>query len=231
MATAAPGEPRILRVLEVIAQIYILLTVLGVLFALTGTLLSEGSIMVELPVQQFLPQPMPGVEITSPPPAEIRSGGFLQGEFAVVGLSLATRLWLAGGVLAYGVVGVLLGIAFIRVVRGATTTTPFPVRLAASLRLAGITLLIGGVAWQVLNGIGQAQAAREAFAVSGYTTDTTVLAIEPDQFPPNAGLPRPGVVSSIEFTPVWIGLALLGLSSAVAHNSRREEPGTAGSGG
>ncbi|KNC17224.1 hypothetical protein AC792_14915 [Arthrobacter sp. RIT-PI-e] len=146
-----------------------------------------------------------------------------------MGLSLATRLWLAAGALAHAAVGVLLGITVLRICRGGTTTS-FPLRLAGSLRMAGITVLVGGVAWQVLSGIGQAQAARESLFVSGFTmvhadADADAdAAADPDRTPSNAGLPLPGVMPSVEFTPALIGLALLGTSAAVVHHGRRDEP-------
>ena len=225
MAASTSGRPRILRVLEVLSCIYVLLTVLGVLVVLARILLSEAAVTVQLPVQTYWPLPVPGIEITSPPPAEITGGGFRQGEFDVVGLSLATRLWLAAGALAHAAVGVLLGIAVLRICRGGTTTS-FPLRLAGSLRMAGITVLVGGVVWQVLSGIGQAQAARETLFVSGFTmvhADADAAA-DPDRTPSNAGLPLPGVMPSVEFTPALIGLALLGTSAAVVHHGRRDEP-------
>ncbi|KNC17225.1 hypothetical protein AC792_14920 [Arthrobacter sp. RIT-PI-e] len=79
MAASTSGRPRILRVLEVLSCIYVLLTVLGVLVVLARILLSEAAVTVQLPVQPHRPLPVPGIEITSPPPAEITGGGFRQG--------------------------------------------------------------------------------------------------------------------------------------------------------
>jgi hypothetical protein len=138
----------------------------------------------------------------------------------VEGLSFATRVWLAAAALAHWVTAVLVGIALLRVLRGATSSGSFTDRLRGALKLAGVALIAGCIAWQVLGGIGEARASDEAFRISGWTAMDLDHTPAPGEFPADAGLPRPGFGPDIDLTPAWTGLGLLAASAAAAYHGR-----------
>ena len=218
-AAKAPKPPKLLRVTFALSVIYIAGTVIGTLMLVVQALLSEDTVDVTIPLAQFWPQLYPGVEVTGPT-AEIVRGGITTATVEMAGLGMDARLFLAGGYLVQGITLVLIGIAVATVCSRLGTDTPFAGAVTHSVRLAGASIMIGGITWQVLLNVGGLIAAGQALNVTGSTAVTDLL---PGNGEPvgrtGTGWPDPGTFS-LELWPIWLGLALLAVAAAFQYGDR-----------
>ncbi|MCU1404033.1 MAG: hypothetical protein JWQ43_336 [Glaciihabitans sp.] len=209
-------SPLALRITFALSVIAIFGTALGTVVQVIGVLLSESASNVVVPVQRFWPMLNPGVEITDGPTAEVVGGGFTSAELRLDGLSQATRFVLAGGYLVQGITVILVAIAVGTLCSRLGSGTPFSGAVTRSVRIAAASIIVGGLAWQVLLGIGGLMAADEALAITGWnTTDGSGLSDTAN----SVGWPVPGNFS-LDFWPVWLGLALLAVAAAFRYGEK-----------
>lgn len=210
--TARP--PRVLRITFALSVLYIAGTVLGTILIVAQALFASA-VSVALPTARFWPTLHPSVELTGPT-AQVSGGGFTSADLEVTGLDLATRLVLAGGHLVQGATLVILGVAVATVCSRLRGNDPFAGAVTRAVRLAALSIIVGGLAWQVLYGIGGMLAADQVLSVTGVVADSGVLT---GNDPTGIGWPQPGSFP-LNLWPVWIGLALLAVTAAFRYGEK-----------
>lgn len=208
-------DSSVLRVTMVGAIVYAALVTVGTLWSIVSTVVAP-QVDVSLPVSSFWPEPRPGVFDITGPTAEVVAGGFTVADVRVEGLDLPARLFLAGGTLVEGAVFVLLATVVAMLCRQLRSDAPFASSVTTALTGAGITLGIGGIVWQVLNAIGDFLASEQTLRIDGWASST---AVEPSDALAH-GLPEPSLAASIEFWPIFIGLALVAVAAAFRMGER-----------
>ena len=204
----SPGDPTpIVNLTLVVAAFYSAMCVLGVVVGFVSTMMTPAVTMT-VPVQQYWPLPMPGVEVTAGPTAEVIGGGFTAAQLTLENLSPTVRiLWASGqalGTLVPAVVAALIALVCFQLLRGAAFA---PVVARAAILTAGV-VLVGGLGTQLLCDIAGSMASSEALNVvaaewTGY----------PDDWDIHTALPQPTVGISVDFWPIGAALGFAALAA------------------
>lgn len=204
----SPGDPTpIVNLTLVVAAFYSALCLLGVVVGFVSTLMTPAVTMT-VPVQQYWPLPMPGVEVTSGPTAQVIGGGFTAAELTLEDLSLTVRmLWASGqalGTLVPAAIAGLIALMCFQLLRGAAFA---PVVARAAILTAGV-VLVGGLGAQLLCDIAGSMASSEALNVisaewTGY----------PDDWDIYTALPEPALAVSVDFWPIGAALGFAALAA------------------
>lgn len=205
----ANRDSAVLLITMIGAIAYAALVSVGTLWSVVSTL-AAPHVDVSLPVMSFWPDPRPGVFDITGPTAQVVAGGFTVADVQVEGLDLPARTFLAAGTLVEGAVFVLLATVIAMLCRQLRSEAPFASSLTSALTGAGITLGIGGIVWQILTAIGAVLAAQQTLRIDGWASST---AVDPADATAH-GLPEPSLAASIEFWPIFIGLALVAVAAA-----------------
>lgn len=195
-----------------VASIWAVLALFAGLAALLGSLLSTTVTLV-VPIESYWPQ-FPGVTV-EPGEATVVAGSITQAELTLEGLSTTARvLWGIGSMLGAfvpGAIAALIALMCFQLLRGAAFT---PV-VARGAMVTAVIVTVGGLATQVLCGIGGSMASREALAFTageahGY----------PDDFDLWTALPQSTLAIQVDFWPIAAGLAFAALSAVFAYGSK-----------
>ena len=204
----------ILRVLRIGAMIYGTIVVLVTAFGVIGNLTSD-IVQVTLPTQEFWPVLPDGVEWTPASGATLVGGGFLQAEASVEGLGMNVRTLLAAGVLVQGLTQLAVTAAVHLLATRLLSGEPFQPAMSRAISLTSAALIAGGLLWQVLFGVGEFMAARQVLEAGGWAW-TEDLGLED----PSVLLPQPRLALTIEFWPIFTGMALAAVAAAFRHGER-----------
>jgi hypothetical protein len=210
------GDPAtLLRFTRGAGVAYAMLAVVGTLIAVIQAL-SQDSVPVTIPVRQFWPEVLPGIEILDGPTATITSGGFERAEVEIAGLDTTARVLLAAGHLVQGATITLIAIVIVILCTRVLDGSPFRPMLSRAMTVAAAAVAIGGSVWQVCFQIAGSVASSQALTVSAWATDTAVAG-DPGT---DVGWPQPAIGLTFEFWPLLAGLVLAVLAVAFRHGER-----------
>jgi hypothetical protein len=209
------GPATVLRVTRFLAIAYAGLAVLGTLFGVFQSLLTE-TVQLSMPVREFWPELRPTVEILDGPTASVLYGGFQRAEVAVSGLDLPARLLLAGGHLLQGVTMTIIAVAVAVLCTRLLAGSPFRPVLSRSVMVAAVAVAAGGILWQLCFQLAGVLASAQVLTVTAWTADEAVMA-DPGT---DIGWPEPSFGFTLEFWPLMLGLALAALAAAFRHGER-----------
>ena len=190
--------------------IVLILTVLAV-----GSQLLLDTVEVALPTETFWPVLPEGVEMFPGGDARFVGGGFTEALASVTGLGLATRALLAAGTLVQGLTQLAVTAAVHLLATRLLSGEPFQPAMSRAISLTAAALIAGGLLWQVLFGVGEFMAARQVLEAGGWAW-TEDLGLED----PSVLLPQPRLALTIEFWPIFTGMALAAVAAAFRHGER-----------
>ena len=200
------GKPeRALKTLRAAAWLIAGVIALATLGTVLTTLLEDRLTVSDINIHPFWP--MQPKEFFIDTPATLVEGSLTSVSLVIEGLSLSTRLMLAGGaVLEAGTTVTLLaliGLGCHKILSG-DTFAPVVARLA---RAAGIVVLVAGTLGSLLSQIGRHAAGNAALAAEGAGWTDPSPDWELSKF-----WPQPAFNLTIEFMPLLLGGALLALA-------------------
>jgi hypothetical protein len=178
---------------------------------------ASRSVSVSLPVYEFWPALPPAATITGGPTALVTGGGFTSAQVSVSGLDVAARAWLAASSLLQGATIITIAIVVVTLCSTILRNDPFQPAVARGIRLLGITILVGGLGWQVCSGVGESLASSQVLQL-GSTAFQNVVTW--DDINTIIGFPRPTPHIQVDFWPIWVGLAMLVLAAAFRYGER-----------
>ncbi|QNE48020.1 hypothetical protein F1C58_14675 [Glaciihabitans sp. INWT7] len=215
----ARQESRWLRVIGFTRVIAFLSILGGILF--TGyTVLAdflEPSVSLSLPVYEFWPTLPPGAAITSGPSAHVTGGGFTSAQVQVSGLDGAARTWLAGSALLQGATVVMIAIVVLTLCSTLLRSDPFHTAVTRGIRVLGITVIVGGLGWQLCSGVGESLASTQVLQLGSAEFQNVVTW---ESITSIIGFPSPTPHVQVDFWPIWVGLAMLVLAAAFRYGER-----------
>jgi hypothetical protein len=196
------------------------ISIAGVALYTVSTVVSDltsRSISLRLPVYEFWPTLPAGATIISGPTAEVTSGGFTSAEVYVSGLDTAARAWLAGSSLLQGATIIMIAIVVVTLSSTILRNDPFQPAVARGIRLVGITVIVGGLAWQACSGVGESLASKQVLQLgstglkdlAGWDNINTII-----------GFPQPTPHIQVDFWPIGVGLVMLVLAAAFRAGER-----------
>jgi hypothetical protein len=199
-----------------VAWLYVIGTSLTTIGSVIATFTSRA-VSLSLPVQQFWPTLPAGARITGGPTAHVVGGGFTNATVSVAGLDGAARTWLAASILLQGVTVVVVAL----VVAGLCTTVlngnPFRPVVSLGIRIMGITVIVGGISWQICSSVAGGIASRQVLQLGSTEISRSIRWHDVNTI---IGFPMPSYASPVDLWPLWIGLALLALSLVFRHGIR-----------
>ncbi|MEE1621579.1 hypothetical protein ACQ7DA_10335 [Zafaria sp. J156] len=200
--------PAVVRVVEVLAWLSAVLTVLGTLVEAATAALGPA-VWVPLPVAESWPR-LPASASVEGATARVVGGGFTTAEVDVEGLSGVTRALLASGAVVQGGTVVVLLLLVAGLCRRQRLGTLHDGSLSRRLQGAGLLTVVAGVVWQLCLGAGANRAAEEALRIDGAAWDESIVGWEgPGEL---LGFPAPGFGLQIDFWPIGLGLLLMVLA-------------------
>lgn len=204
-----------LKVVRVGALVYGAVALVATAVAVIGQLTSDV-VEVALPTQAFWPWVPEDVEIVRPGgAATIVGGGFSEALVSLEGLSMNARVLLALGSLTQGLTQLAVTAAVYLLARRLLEGEPFQPVLSRAVMVAAVALVVGGILWQVCFSIGESLAAREALTIEGWSYPDSLGLEDPALL-----LPQPTFGLTIEFWPIFIGLALAAVAAAFRRGER-----------
>lgn len=203
-----------LKVVRVGALVYGVVVVLATTAAVIGQLTNDV-VEVALPTQTFWPWVPEDVEIHRAGDATIVGGGFTEALVSLEGLSVNARALLALGSLAQGLTQLAVTAAVYLLAQRLLKGEPFQPVLSRAVMVAAVALIVGGILWQVCFSIGESMAARDALTIEGWGYPDA-LGIED----PTSLLPQPTFGLTIEFWPIFTGMALAAVAAAFRRGER-----------
>lgn len=193
------------------------------------------AVNVTIPVETFWPGIYPWVEVQQGPSATVTSGGFSSADVSIEGLDTGTRVLLAGGHALQGATVAVLAVAVAVLCHRLLANEPFRPIVARSFIVGAIALMVGGIGWQICFETAGYQAAEQALRVTAWSSQQisiTGSTLNPGTdsggtplgtFDPlTTGLPQPSMDASIEFWPIFLGLALLAVAAAFRQSERMQ---------
>ncbi|SDS09622.1 hypothetical protein [Microterricola viridarii] len=203
--------------------------------ALVLQTLTAQAVSVTIPVQTFWPGVYPWVQIQQGPTATVTGGGFSSATVDIEGLDAGTRVLLAGGHLLQGATVAVLAAAVAVLCHRLLANEPFRPIVARSFIVGAVALMVGGIGWQICFETAGYQAAEQALLITAWSSEQISVAgstLGPDTgiggvpfgtFDPlTTGLPQPTMDASIEFWPIFLGLALLAVAAAFRQSERMQ---------
>lgn len=204
---------------RVIAYLYVAVAAISTVVLVVGTFVNR-SIHVSLPVSEFWPQLLPGAKWDGLQ-AKVVGGGFSVASVEVEGLDLPTRFWLAGEQLLQGATSIVIGVVVMLLCTSVLRSTPFRPALIRGINVSAISVIVGGILWQVCGAVGGMLASGQVLKYSSgeYTQKDTQL--DPAKI---YGLPDWGGGSwTVDLWPIGIGIALLVLSAAFRYGAKLQK--------
>jgi hypothetical protein len=177
--------------------------------------LTSDVIEVALPTEPFWPVLPAGVEAVRTGGATVVGGGFTDALVSVAGVSMGARVMLAAGSLAQGVTLLAVTAAVYLLAQRMLAGEPFRPMLSRAVLGAAVALVVGGVVWQLCFGIGQSMAAQEALTITGWDWNESLGLDDPSVL-----MPVPRVLVTVEFWPIFTGMALAAVAAAFRHGEQ-----------
>ncbi|WP_403022664.1 hypothetical protein [Salinibacterium sp. GXW1014] len=225
--SAANGEsrPLVLVAGRLIAALYACLTLIVTAVAVITTLTAE-QVEATIPVREFWPEPYPWITLLEGPSAQVTGGGFSSAEVFITGLGMDARAFLAAGHAVQGATFIVIAVTIALLCQRLLSGSGFTAAVTRAVSMSGLTVMIGGIAWQIFFAIGGNIASTQALFVSAWGSDDAPGPDVPEPKwdgtaydPLHTGLPDPDFMLQLDFWPLLLGLAL----AAVAFAFRRAE--------
>lgn len=201
-----------------------------------AALATDGPISVEVPVRTEPVAVPDGVDFGETGPAariEATSGGTL--DLVLSGLTLQTRLLLAGGNLVMAATLVTVAFAGWRLAGALSTGRPFVAPAARAIGLAAGAVGVGGTLWSILLQLGSWNAAIDALQVTGYAILGSEASGGEAASLATLGWPEPGGFElTLDFWPLLVAIGLAAVAAVLragvdlSARARRLERDTAG---
>jgi hypothetical protein len=215
-AVAIPKAPPALQVTRVLAVVYVVIATVTTLFTVIQDLVGT-TVSVSTPVAQFFPTRNPTMH-TDGTTATFEGGGYDHATFTLSGLHWDARILLAGGALLQGVTAVAIAVTLIILCSRVAAGKPFAPTVQRAISVSGVAILVGGIAWQICDEIGQYLAVTQAFLVTGADWKITAKGMTTD----SADWPHAAGNFGIDFWPIGIALALFALAAVFRYGSAIE---------
>lgn len=196
------------------------ISIAGVALVTVSTVVSHltsRSISLRLPVYEFWPTLQAGATIISGPTAQVTSGGFTSAEVYVSGLDMAARAWLAGSSLLQGATIIMIAIVVVTLSSTILRNDPFQPAVTRGIRLVGITVIVGGLAWQACSGVGESLASKQVLQLGSTELKDSASW---DNNVPIIGFPQPSPHIQVDLWPIGVGLVMLVLAAAFRYGER-----------
>jgi len=211
-----------LVVTRVIAVAYAAITLVVTAVSVVATLVMD-TVEVSIPVRQFWPEAHPWITIQEGPTATVTDGGFSLAEVTVSGLGTDVRLLIAAGNALQGLTFVVIAVAVALLAHRLLGGRAFKAALSRMVSICAVAIAAGGVLWQVCYWIGGSIASEQLLRVGGWRSHE-LFADDPralDGFDPLVtGLPEPTFALTIDFWPLFLGLALAAVAAAFRYGER-----------
>jgi hypothetical protein len=178
---------------------------------------TSRSISVSLPVNEFWPTLPAGATITGGPTALVTSGGFSSAEVFVSGLDTAARAWLAGSSLLQGATVIMIAVVVVTLSSTILRNDPFQPAVARGIRLLGVTVIGGGLGWQICSGMGESLASSQVLQLGSAELKNVITW---DNINTIIGFPQPTPHIQVDFWPIGVGLVMLVLAAAFRYGER-----------
>ncbi|HEY2644289.1 MAG TPA: hypothetical protein VGI56_11110, partial [Galbitalea sp.] len=133
-------------------------------------------------------------------------------------LGADARIWLALGHLLAGATFVAVGVTLAILCRRVGQGDPFTELATRALRATGVTVLVGGLLWQVCLQLGQRLAIADVFGVKAGQWMNNVKGITPD----SVYWPGASGDFGIDLWPIGVGLALFALATVFRYGQKLE---------
>lgn len=219
----AGSVPVSVRISRIVAVIYAGASGLGIIWSAAFTLMSPA-VEVKVPLQQFWPV-LPDSASVLGTSARVVGGGVTEATLELEGLGTATRVLLACGGVLQGLLGLCLGVAVAVLCTGIIRQLPFRPIAVRWVRISGAATIVCGLGWQLFGGWGGSLASDQALGRQGAQYNENITGWEgPDQI---LGMASAADSWSVDFWPIWVGLALLALA-VVLKNGQKLAKDTAG---
>lgn len=225
-ASADDARPLVLVAGRFLAFLYAGVALIGTIVNAIAMLLNDA-VQVALPVQQFWPETYPWITLDPAPAASVVGGGFTTADVLVTGLETDARLLLAAGNAVQGLTFVVIAAVIALLCHRLLGGSPFRPLLARSMTWAAASITVGGIAWQVLLEIGGSLASRQVLQLTGWRSDLPTSGMMDyvssnfDDFA--TALPEPSLGFTIEFWPLFLGLALAAVAIAFRYSERLQK--------
>lgn len=224
-AASTPRERSALLVgTRFLATAWALMAAAGTVTIVAQTLTAQA-VAITIPVSLFWPGMFPGTTVFEGPTATVEGGGFSNAEVMAVGLDQSTRLLLAGGQTLQGITSIVIALAVAVLCHRMLDGRPFRPILARSVIVAAVTIIVCSIGWQYLFQAAGEAASTQILHVPNWTNETVSYEqaealTGPNPTPPGLPLPSGGI--HFDFTPVFIGLALLVIAVAFRRSERMQ---------
>lgn len=206
-----------LKAVRIGALVYGAVVVVATAVAVIGQLTSDV-VEVALPTQTFWPWLPEGVELHHAEGASVVGGGFTEARVSLEGLSTGTRLLLALGALAQGLTQLAITVAVHQLAKRLLGGEPFQPVLSRMVMVAAAALVVGGLLWQVCFDVAGSMAAQEALTIDGWGYPDALGLDDPTVL-----LPQPALRVTIDFWPIFIGMALAAVGAAFRRGERLQQ--------
>ncbi len=207
------------RVPRVLAIVYAISSGAAALYGAITSLLDE-TVSLNLPVEQFWPS-LPDAVRLEGVTARVTGGGFTQAAVQVSGLAGEARAWLAAGYLLHGAMGVVVGVVVAMLCTSVIRQNPFRPVLVRGIDLSAAAIVAGGLGWQICTAAAGGLASAQVLGIPGWAVDTARVHWE--DVTQIIGLPGVGRQWTVDFWPVWVGLALFAVSAVFRYGQRLQK--------
>lgn len=213
---ARAGRPstRVIGITLFLAAVWAGGSMVGAIMSFAFVFIPSAAQNIRMPVTPYWPLPVPGVTLEGPT-ATVVSGGFLEAEVVVEGLSTGTRLLWASGqaleALVPGAIGALVAVVCFQLLRGA----PFAPAVARAALITALVVLVGGIAEQILTGLGGSLASNEVLQLT--SAEATGM---PDGWDISTALPQPASGWTVTLWPIGAALGFAALAAVFRYGSR-----------
>jgi hypothetical protein len=194
-----------------IAALYIFFALVEIIVTIVQTFDSNSTVQVAMPVETFWPQLPKGTQLDGVS-AHVVGGGFSTATVDLTGLDVAARVWLALDSVLQAATGVVIAIAIVLLCTSILRNNPFQRAVQRSIVMSAITVIIGGLAWQISGAIGGGLASEQTLRSTGFSIPNDVVTI--NDLTHIIGIPGPSAWgTSVNLWPVGVGLALLAIAA------------------
>lgn len=196
------------------AAVYGVVVLVATVVAVVGQLASDV-VEVALPTLTFWPVLPDGVEVFPAGDARVVGGGFTEALVSVTGLGTGARMLLAAGSLVQGLTQLTVTAVVFLLARRLLAGEPFRPVLSRAVMVAAVALIGGGILWQLCFGIGESMAAHEALEIAGWNWGASIGVDDPTTL-----LPEPRLGITVEFWPIFTGMALAAVAAAFRYGEK-----------
>lgn len=217
-------RPTTFKVLRVASALYLVVIFVLTLATVAQCLVPGTNVPVTIPLKPFWPELPDGVEVVRDSPVEVVGGGMISADVTLANLGWDVRVLLALAHLVQGALAVMAGLVGFRMgglfrYPGQTVFVP---ALSRMVRRLGGAFIVVGIGFQILMTVAGSVASEQALRIKGWNGP-------PESMTPEAASPggpldiEPALAgTTVEFWPIVVGIALLGLGAILRHGETLE---------